>query len=340
MLPHDFPRWDAVYQQTRRWLDAGVFEAIVHDLRTLLRLEAGRTGPPTAAIRDSTTLQSTPESGGRAGDDGHKRRKGSKLHAAVDTLGHLLALQVTPADAHDRAQVDVLAAAVQEATGETVELADVDQGYTGDEPADAAATHGIRLEVVKLPEAKHGFVLLAQALGRRARLRLGRPLPPPGPRLRTPAPSPGGPAFPRLRLPHAPSADPCTASPQQALALEHGTVVASDVVNAACAARDNFANCTQALGWMDFLKVIPASEIWMIQGVETALFSGSLPWGCSPSRSGSSRDAENEVSRSRLVLRSMVRYVAAAHMQRSSHVSALLAQAASSIRFGSRRSVR
>ena len=124
------------------------------------------------------------------------------------------------------------------------------------------------------------------------------------------------------------------------LALEHGTVVASDVVNAACAARDNFANCTQALGWMDFLKVIPASEIWMIQGVETALFSGSLPWGCSPSRSGSSRDAENEVSRSRLVLRSMVRYVAAAHMQRSSHVSALLAPAASSIRFGSRRSVR
>ena len=160
LLPHDFPRWDAVYQQTRRWLDAGVFEAIVHDLRMLLRLDAGRTGPPSAAILDSTTLQSTPESGGRAGYDGHKRRKGSKRHAAVDTLGHLLALHVTPANAHDRAQVDVLAAAVQEATGETVELAYVDQGYTGDEPADAAATHGIRLEVVKLPEAKHGFVLL------------------------------------------------------------------------------------------------------------------------------------------------------------------------------------
>jgi len=160
MLPHDFPRWDAVYQQTRRWLDAGVFEAIVHDLRTLLRLEGGRTGQPSAVILDSKTLQSTPESGGRAAYDGHKRRKGSKLHAAVDTLGHLLALHVTPANIQDRAQVEALAAAVQEATGETVELAYVDQGYTGDEPGAAAERHGIRLEVVKLSEAKRGFVLL------------------------------------------------------------------------------------------------------------------------------------------------------------------------------------
>ena len=53
-----------------------------------------------------------------------------------------------------------LAAAVQEETGETVELAYVDQGYTGDSPAADAAAHGIALEVVKLPEAKHGFVLL------------------------------------------------------------------------------------------------------------------------------------------------------------------------------------
>lgn len=89
MLPHDFPRWDAVSQQYRRWLDAGVFEAIVHDLRTLLRLDAGRAGQPSVAILDSKTLQRTPESGSRAGYDGHKRKKGSKLHAAVDTLGHL-----------------------------------------------------------------------------------------------------------------------------------------------------------------------------------------------------------------------------------------------------------
>ncbi len=75
-------------------------------------------------------------------------------------LGHLLALAVTPADEQERAQVGALAEAVQEATGETVEVAFVDQGYTGDAAAEAAAEHGIRLEVVKLPEVKRGFVLL------------------------------------------------------------------------------------------------------------------------------------------------------------------------------------
>lgn len=159
-LPKDFPPWEMVYQQTRRWLAAGCFEAIVHDLRAVLRFAAGRDPKPTAAIFDSRTIPSTPESGGRAGYDGYKRRKGSKVHMAVDTLGHLLALHVTPANEQDRAQVGVLAEAVQEVTGESVELAFVDQAYTGDDPAAAAASHGIALEVVKLPEAKRGFVLL------------------------------------------------------------------------------------------------------------------------------------------------------------------------------------
>ena len=64
---------DTSVQQTRRWLDAGIFEAIVHDLRTLLRLAEGRAGQPSAALLDSRTRQATPESGGRAGYDGHKR---------------------------------------------------------------------------------------------------------------------------------------------------------------------------------------------------------------------------------------------------------------------------
>lgn len=160
MMPHDLPPWAAVYQQTQRWLKAGVFEAIVNDLRAVLRLAAGRQQQPTAAIFDSRTLQSSPESGHRAGYDGAKRRKGSKVHLAVDTLGHLLSLHVTPANEQDRAQVSELAASVQEVTGHTVELAFVDQGYTGDAPAQAAQEHGMQLEVVKLPQAKRGFVLL------------------------------------------------------------------------------------------------------------------------------------------------------------------------------------
>jgi len=159
-LPNDFPRWEAVYQQTQRWLKAGAFEAIVHDLRELLRLAQGRNAQPSAVVLDARTLQSTPESGSRAGYDGHKRKKGSKTHIAVDTLGHLLAMSVTPANEQERSQVADLAVAVQQVTGEHVELAYVDQGYTGEEPAEAAKQQGIELEVVKLPEAKRGFVLL------------------------------------------------------------------------------------------------------------------------------------------------------------------------------------
>src|SRR3954465_4375646 len=80
-MPNDLPPWAAVYQQAQRWLAA----------------------EPTAAILHSRPLRSTPESGPRAGYDGAKRKRGSKLHMAVDTLGHLLALHVTPANADDRA---------------------------------------------------------------------------------------------------------------------------------------------------------------------------------------------------------------------------------------------
>jgi transposase len=160
LMPHDLPPWHTVYQQTQRWLKAGVFEAMVHDLRAVLRIAQGRNPEPSAAIFDGRTLQSTPESGGRAGYDGAKRKRGSKTHMAVDTLGHLLALLVTPANEQERAQVEQLAQEVQAVTGESVELAFVDQGYTGDQPAEDAAQHGIQLEVIKLSETKKGFVLL------------------------------------------------------------------------------------------------------------------------------------------------------------------------------------
>jgi transposase len=154
---------------------------MAQDLRILLRLSAQRPHlEPAAAILDSRTLPSTPESGARAGwdrygpgdrfsstspggRDGAKRRKGSKLHLAVDTLGHLLTLHVTPADEQDRAQVGLLCEQIQEATGETVQLAYVDQGYTGEDAQTAAQQQGIALEVVKLPQAKRGFVLLPRS---------------------------------------------------------------------------------------------------------------------------------------------------------------------------------
>src|SRR5512139_1112503 len=160
MMPNDLPPWYTVYQQAQRWITAGVFEEMVHDLRALVRLVKGKEEQPSAAIFDGRTVQSTPESGERAGYDGYKRKKGSKIHIAVDTLGLLLAAHVTAANEQERAQVKELAEAVQEVTHNSVEVAFVDQGYTGDVPRDQAKEAGIDLIVVKLPEAKKGFFIL------------------------------------------------------------------------------------------------------------------------------------------------------------------------------------
>jgi transposase len=102
LMPNDFLPWPAVYQQTQRWLQAQCFEGMVNDLRSILRVAQGKQGQPSVAIMDGRTLQSTCESGPRAGYDGYKRKKGSKVHMAVDTLGHLLALRVTPANEQER----------------------------------------------------------------------------------------------------------------------------------------------------------------------------------------------------------------------------------------------
>ena len=166
MLPHDFPPWAAVYQQSRRWLDAGVFDTLTDDLRALLRQLHGRDPEPTACVLDSRTLQSTPESGARAGYDAGKRRKGTKVHLAVDTLGHPLAVHTSAADEQDRAHVAPLLEKVQDVTGGNVELAYADQGYTGEDAAKAADTEGIELVVVKRPPGQKGFTCLAQTLGR------------------------------------------------------------------------------------------------------------------------------------------------------------------------------
>jgi transposase len=96
----------------------------------------------------------------RAGDDGATRRHGSTVHTAYETLGHLLTVVMTPADAQDRAHVGTLAAAVQDVTGSPVEVAFVDHGDTGEKPAQAAYAQRRRVQVVTVPETTRGVVVL------------------------------------------------------------------------------------------------------------------------------------------------------------------------------------
>lgn len=83
MLPTNFPPWELVYQQIQHWLNAGCFEAMVNDLRSILRVARERESQPSVVILDGWTLQSTCESDPRAGYDGYKRKRSSKVHIAV-----------------------------------------------------------------------------------------------------------------------------------------------------------------------------------------------------------------------------------------------------------------
>lgn len=79
MLPNNLPPWHTIYQPQQCWLKAGVFDALVHDLRMLLHEIEGCTPLPQAAMLDTRTLLSSPESDTRAGYDAYKRRKGTRF---------------------------------------------------------------------------------------------------------------------------------------------------------------------------------------------------------------------------------------------------------------------
>jgi transposase len=83
---------------------------------------------------------------------------GSKTHIAVVSLGHLSTLYVTPANQQDQAQFQELAQ--QDAIGKPVEVDFANEGFTGEAPAQAAQAKGLQLKVVKLLQAKQGFVWL------------------------------------------------------------------------------------------------------------------------------------------------------------------------------------
>ncbi|MCS7159252.1 MAG: transposase [Gemmatales bacterium] len=153
-----FSPWDGGLAASPAWMQASVSEPIAQDLRALVRLASERQAQPSAVIWTRRTGPATPKGRARAGYDGHKKKRGWKIHAAVDPRGHLLAVLATPANEPERASVEALAEKVHELTGQHVEVAYVAGGYHGTEPAEQARGKGIRRALVKHREAQRGFV--------------------------------------------------------------------------------------------------------------------------------------------------------------------------------------
>ncbi|MBC1218104.1 IS5-like element ISAva8 family transposase (plasmid) [Trichormus variabilis ARAD] len=135
MLPGDFPPSSTVYSYYRKWQRKGVWEKLNHTLRGQVRSKLGKSTQPTAIAADSQSVKTDQKKGNVYGFDGCKKVKGRKRQTLVDSLGLLLKVVVSEANAPER----VLAAyALMELLEERPELLEkvkvmwVDSGYDGD----------------------------------------------------------------------------------------------------------------------------------------------------------------------------------------------------------------
>jgi transposase len=158
-LPADFPPWSTVYKRFAAWEKAGATGRLVDGLRDRARLAAGRVAAPSAAIIDSQSVRAA-ETVGHAtrGYDAGKKVNGRKRHIAVDTLGLLLTVLVTPASTQDRVAARCLLRRLR-AGGTRARLVWADGGYTGTLLDRARTTLALVVEIVKRSDLP-GFTVL------------------------------------------------------------------------------------------------------------------------------------------------------------------------------------
>jgi transposase len=159
LLPKEFPPFTTVQYYFYRWRDDGTWLRINHELVMLVREREGREASPSAGVIDSQSVKTT-EAGGPRGYDAGKKIKGRKRHLLTDTLGHLVAALVHPADVQDRDGAPKLLGAIRGAFP-WLRHVFADAAYAGGKLEQSLAKLGQwTLEIVRRSDAVQGFELL------------------------------------------------------------------------------------------------------------------------------------------------------------------------------------
>jgi len=160
LMPNDFPSWQTVYGQFRRWTKNGAWNAIHDCLCEQVRVRQGRNSEPTASIIDSQSVRGA-DTVGRStrGYDAGKKTNGRKRHIAVDTLGLLLVIMVTPASVQDRVGAKPLLWMLHQRFPKVV-LTWADGGYSGTLIVWLKKRFDAVLEIVKRSDDLKGFQVL------------------------------------------------------------------------------------------------------------------------------------------------------------------------------------
>jgi putative transposase len=158
-IPKEFAPFTTVQTYFYRWSRDGTLARINHALVTMAREKAQRTPTPTAGVIDSQSVKTT-EAGGPRGFDAGKKIKGRKRHIITDTLGHLVGIDVHPADIQDRDGAQRVIKTIRSTYPFLLHLF-ADGGYAGPKLKKTLTKLGKwTIEIVKRSDGVKGFELL------------------------------------------------------------------------------------------------------------------------------------------------------------------------------------